>query len=381
MKKLITFLLFTIIILSCSKSDSIRVGVIVPKSGSLATYGIESMNGIEIAANKINSEGGINGLKIELFIEDNQGTTTESINAYKKLVTLKNVVAVIGPVTSGNGLAVKPLVAQYKIPLISPTGTAVSLTEGNEYLSRACFIDPFQGKVGARFAYNVLGKKTCVIMYDSSNDYSVGLAESFENEFKALGGNVLYKIGFKSEDKDFNAQLTKIAALKPEIIYVPSYHPTAGPILNQAKKKGINAIFIGGDGWDSPKLKELAGEGYEGNYFTTHFSEEDNDPMVKDFVNAFKAKTGLNPGAMAALGYDAVYILANALKKTIDKIGKEKIGSPEFEEELKNNINLTKDLKGVTGLITLDENRNPIKSVVIIKTTSEGPRFFQKVNP
>ncbi|HOJ49436.1 MAG TPA: ABC transporter substrate-binding protein [Spirochaetota bacterium] len=381
MKRFFYLLFFILLIISaCSKGDTIKIGVIVPKSGQLATYGIEAMNGIQIAAEKINNQGGIEGIKIELIIEDNQGTTTESINAYKKLVTLSGVNAVIGPVTSGNGIAVKPLVAQYKTPLISPTGTAVVLTEGNEYLSRTCFIDPFQGKAAASFAYNELGKKTAVIMYDSSNDYSVELADAFENEFKKLGGKIVYKVGFKDNDRDFNPQLTEIIKFKPEIIYVPSYHPTAGPIINQAKQKNIDAIFIGGDGWDSPKLKELAGEGYSGNYFTTHFSEEDIDPMVQDFVKTFKSKTGLVPGAMAALGYDAVYMLSHALKNTIKKMGKEKIGTQEFKDELKNNINSTKELKGITGTITLDENRNPIKSVVIIKTTPEGPRFYKKID-
>jgi branched-chain amino acid transport system substrate-binding protein len=294
---------------------------------------------------------------------------------------LNNVVAVIGPVTSGNGLAVKPLVAQYQTPLISPTGTAITLTEGNEFLSRVCFIDPYQGKAAAVFANDQIGKKA-VIMYDTSNDYSTGLAAAFENEFVKLGGTILQKVGFKAEDKDFTAQLTQIKELGANIIYIPSYHPTAGPILNQAAKLGIAATFMGGDGWDSAKLQELAGAGYPGNYFTTHFSSEDTDPMVQNFVKNFKKLTsGMNPGAMAALGYDAALILSQALERTIAKTNKEKVGSPEFKTELKNQINATKDFKGVTGTITLDENRNAIKSVVIIKTTPEGPQFFGKINP
>lgn len=382
MKKIITMLAaLSVFIPGCGPSNAIKVGVIVPKSGGLATYGLENSDGIRTAAKKINDAGGIMGKKIELFIEDNQGTTTETINAYKKLVTVTGVVAVIGPVTSGNSLAAKPLVAQYKTPLVSPTGTALTLTQGNEYMSRVCFIDPFQGKIGAIFAFNDLKKKTAVIMFDSSNDYSSGLADAFEKEFKVLGGKILKRIGFKSDDKDFNAQLTEIKKLNPEVLYVPSYHPTAGPVMNQAKKQGIKAVMIGGDGWDSPKLKDLAGEGYVGNYFTAHFSTDDTDPMVQNFVKSFRALSSQNPGSMASLGYDAMLILANAIESTMKKLGADSPGKNEFKEELKNQINATKNFKGVTGTITLDENRNAVKSVVIIRNTPEGPKFFKKVNP
>lgn len=380
MKRLLAILISGLFyIAGCGSSDTIKIGVIVPKSGPLATYGLENSDGIKTAVKKINDAGGIQGKKIELFIEDNQGTTTETINAYKKLVTANGVVAVIGPVTSGNSLAVKPLVAQYKTPLVSPTGTAVALTLGNEYMSRVCFIDPFQGKIGAVFAFNDLKKKKAVIMFDSSNDYSSGLADAFEKEFKALGGILLKRIGFKSDDKDFNAQLTEIKRMNPEIIYVPSYHPTAGPIMNQARKQGITAVLIGGDGWDSGKLKDLAGEGYEGNYFTSHFSGEDTDPFVQKFIKSFKAMSQQNPGSMASLGYDAALLLADSIDRTMKKLGASALDKSEFKEELKNQINSTKNFKGVTGNITLDENRNAVKSVVIIKNTPAGPKFYKKV--
>lgn len=390
MKKLLLIIaIAAFFVVGCGKKSGksadvkeIKIGVIVPKSGSLATYGLESLNGMSIAAEEINAKGGINGLKIKLVVEDNQGNTSQSMNAYKKLVTLEGVVGVVGPVTSGNGMALKPSIAQFKTPLISPTGTAVALTKGNEYVSRVCFIDPFQGKAAAIFAFDKLNKKTAVILYDASNDYSTGLSAAFEKEFTSKGGKILKKVAFKNTDKDFSAQLTQIKSLKPEFVYVPSYHPTAGPIMNQAKKSGINAVFMGGDGWDSGKLKDLAGEGYAGNYFTTHFSKEDTDSMVVSFVKRFQAKaSGQNAGAMAALGYDAMLIMADSIKRTIAKLGKDKIGTDAFKTELKNQINSTSNFKGVTGLITLDKDRNAIKSIVIIKTTEKGPQFLTKLNP
>ncbi|MGC8970998.1 MAG: ABC transporter substrate-binding protein [bacterium] len=356
-------------------AETIKVGLIAPLTGPIATFGQSVEKGVRMAVEEINAKGGVLGMKIELLVEDNQAKAEESANIARKFIEQDKVVAILGPVISSNTLAAAPIAQQSKVPLLSPTATNPRVTQVGNYIFRACFVDDFQGTVMARFARTGLGKRvnTAAILYEKTSDYSIGLAKYFKETFVKLGGKIVAEESFSSGDQDFSAQLTKIKGKNPDILYVPSYYDTAGLIIKQARELGINVPILGGDGFDSPQLAQLAGkENLKDCYFSGHFFAGSSAPQVKTFVANYKKRYNAVPDMLAALGYDAAYMLADAIKRA------GKVDRDAIRDALAN----TKNLKLVTGTITLDENRNPQKSAVIVGFDSNGNQVYKTtVNP
>ena len=353
--------------ISCGESGSstIKVGGVAPLSGGVAVYGVECKNGIDLAIEEINAAGGINGKTLEFICEDDEGDPAKSVNAYKKLVTNDGVEYVIGSLTSGCTIALTNLAQNQKILQIAPAATATAVTDAGNYIFRACFIDPFQGRVGGKFAFENLSAKKAAILYDIGNDYSVGLTENFESEFTKLGGSIVSKESYATGDKDFNAQLTKIKAAKPDVVYLPDYYGTVALIAKQLRAQGIDTPIVGADGWDG--LTENAGDEVLNGYYSNHYAEDSDSPAVQKFVGSFKAKYNKSPNSFAALGYDSVYMLKDAILKAGTTDG-EKVRAA-FE---------TTDGDYVTGHITFDEKRNPVKSAVMIQLVKDGDKLSTK---
>lgn len=350
--------LSAILATSCTKKQNeILVGEYGSLTGAEATFGLSTNKGIRMAFDEINDKGGIKGKKIKLITEDDQGKPDEAAQAVTRLITQNKVVALLGEVASGRSKAAAPIANKNKIPMITPASTNPDVTKLGEYIFRTCFIDPFQGLVMAKFAKENLGLKTAAVLRDVKNDYSVGLANVFVEEFKKMGGEIVEDLSYQSGDIDFKAQLTQIKAKKPEAIFIPGYYTDVGLIALQNKQLGIKAVLLGGDGWDSPKLSEIAKDAINGNYFSTHYSTESTEPVVVDFVTRFKQRYSETPDAMAALGYDAARILAEAMTRASDL----------KSETIRDEIAKTTDFKGVTGKITLNKNRDADKSAVVVQ--------------
>ncbi|MDR3560992.1 MAG: ABC transporter substrate-binding protein [Negativicutes bacterium] len=360
-----------------TESKDIKVGGNFEMTGGVATFGQSSANGAKLAFKEINAAGGVLGKQITFIVADNKSEPSESTNAVTKLITQDKVVAVLGAVASSNTLAASPVAMQNKVPFITTSSTNPKVTVGDDgkvkdYAFRVCFIDPFQGTVMANFATKSLKAKTAAIYIDNSSDYSKGLAEFFEKAFVAAGGKIVSKEAFLQKDQDFKATLTKIKATNPEVIFIPGYYQEVGLIAKQARELGINVPLLGGDGWDSPKLVEIAGGAALNNgFFSNHYSPEDKDPKVQKFVEDYKKEYGQVPDALAALGYDAAYMLVDAIKRA----------NSADPSKIKDAIAQTKGLAVVTGMVTLNEMHDPVKSAVVIEMKDGKQVFKEKVNP
>jgi branched-chain amino acid transport system substrate-binding protein len=366
----------------CSKSgdggavpdDSvIKVGEFASLTGKEATFGQSSHKGTLLAVEEINAAGGLLGKQIELITEDNRSTPGESATIAKKVITRDKVVALLGEVASGRSLEAAPIAQANQVPMISPSSTNPKVTQTGDFIFRACFTDPFQGRLLAEFASRTLNAKRVAIISDVAAPYSVGLAQYFREPFIANGGEVVSEQKYTGGDKDFKAQLTAIKSLQPDAIMVPGYYTDVGLIVAQARQLGITVPLFGGDGWEAPELLQIAGAGaLEGTFYSTHFSPENSDPLAQKFVAAYKARfDGETPDAMAALGYDTVLMLADAIRRTGSTEG------PTLREALA----ATKDLPGATGLTTLDENRDAKKAAVIITVRDGRFQFVETIAP
>ena len=287
------------------------MGEFASLTGSEATFGINSSNGVELAKEQINNAGGVLGRKFKVIVEDDRNAGQPS-SAVKKLIASDKAIAILGEIASSRSLEAAPICQEAKIPMISPGSTNPKVTEAGDYIFRVCFIDPFQGTVMAKFTLDTLKLKKVAILTDVRNDYSVGLTKYFKEYFTSHGGQIVSERSFSGggTDKDFRAQLTSIKAAQPEAIFVPGYYTEAGLIAKQARSLGIKVPLMGGDGWDSPKLTEIGGSAVDGCYFSTHFSPQDTNPKVQDFVKKYQEKFKAMPDGMAPLGYDAMMILA-----------------------------------------------------------------------
>jgi branched-chain amino acid transport system substrate-binding protein len=351
-------------------ADTLKVGVVSPITGATATFGQENVNGIKLAYEKLKKTA---VRKFELVIEDDKSDAIESTNATRKLINIDKISAMIGEPTSSLALASAPIVQEAKIPFITPTATNIKVTQVGDYISRACFTDDFQGVVMAKFAVNTLKKKKGLILVENTSDYSKGLAKSFSDEFIKLGGKLASseELTYVAKDTDFQSLLRKVKRSNPDFIFVPGYYVEVGLIIKQARALGINVPFMGGDGWDSPKLFEIAGSAVKGSYISNHFAPDDKDPIVQNFVKEYTKAYGVKPGGFAALGYDSVGIMNAAIQKA------KSTKSSDINAELVK----TKNYQGVTGLITMDQNRNPKKAAVVLEATETGFVFHTKVNP
>lgn len=362
-----------------SSGGSIKIGANFEMTGGQASFGNSSMKGLKLAVKEINAAGGVLGKQLELVQADNASKSEEATRAAQKLISNDKVIALIGPVTSTNTLGAVPVAQEKKVPLITTSATNPKVTvdertgKVNDYVFRVCFIDPFQGKVAADFAYKELKAKNAAIYLDSSSDYSKGLQKFFKETFTKSGGTIVAEESYQQKDTDFKAVLTRIKEKNPDFIYVPGYYEEVGKIVKQARELGIKAPIMGGDGWDSPQLVEIAGKDALNNtYLSNHYAPDDSSAEIKKFVEAFKKEySGETPDSLAALGYDAVNMLADAIKRA---------GSVDTQK-ITDALAKTKDLKLATGSLTLNETHDPVKSAVVLEYKDGKQVFKAKVNP
>lgn len=358
-------------------SDTIKVGLNYELSGGVSTYGQGLTAGVELAIDEINKNGGVLGKQIEAVKLDNKSDTTEVANVSTRLATRDNVVAILGPATSGNTKAASPAAMENKVPLISASATDDDVTvdsNGNvrEYIFKTCFSDSFQGVTMGNFAYNDLNGKKVAILFDNTSDYAKGLTKSFKETYLALGGTILVEEAYQAKDVDFKAVLTNIKVTNPDVLYVPGYYEEVGLIVRQARELGITAPILGADGYDSPKLVEIAGaDSLNKVYYTNHYSSMDTAKEIVDFREAFQAKYGKEADAFNALGYDLAYFLADAI---------ERAGEAD-REKIKDALASTVDFKAITGTLSIDENHNPVKAVTILELVEGLPTFLKKLEP
>ena len=368
---LLTVLSVSLILAGCSqKTTEIKIGGVGPVSGEAATFGQSTKEGYELAVEEWNKAGGLLGNQIKLIFQDDKGDPTEAATVWTKLISQDKVAAIVGTFMSKCSLAGAPISQANKVPMISPTSTNPKVTEVGEFIFRACFIDPFQGTVGAKFAYENLNARTAACIFDVGNDYTKGLSEFFRDKFIELGGKIVAFEAHATGATDFKAQLTKIIAAKPDVIYISDYYNDVALIAKQARELGYTGPLVGGDGWDSPDLVKIGGKAVENGYFTNHFSKDDPSPQVQEFVRKYEAKFGKTPDALAALAYDAMVIMLDAIKRA---------GSTD-PEKIRAALAAT-NIQVVSGMISFDKNRNPIKSAVII-AIKDGQQVYQTtVNP
>jgi len=348
----------------------IKIGFIGPLTGDVKTFGESTKNGFLLALEQANNK--IGDYTIQYVIADDRNDATEAVNVATKLISQDKVQAIIGSVTSKCTIPISEVANQNKVVMISSTATNTKVTVDNgkrkDYAFRACFIDPFQGLVGAKFALENLKAKKAAVLYDQGNDYTKGLAEVFRDNFTKGGGQIVAFEAYSISDKDFSAVLTKIAKLNPDVVYLPDYYEKVSLIGKQARSKGIKAAFLGGDGWDSA---ELDFKTMEGGYFTNHYSPDDTRPEVQKWVQQYKAKYNAVPDALATLCYDATNLLLNAIKTS----------NSNDPAKIQAAMVATKDYPSVSGKITFDKNGDPVKAAAILQIKSGKQTFVTSINP
>ena len=357
-----------------NKGAEALIGANYELTGNVASYGQSALSGCKMAVDEINKAGGVNGKKLRIVEADNKSEPSESGNAATKLVTQNKLIGFVGPATSGCTMAAEPIVTANKLPSVAPTATADAITfdakagKVRQFIFRACFIDPFQGKVMAAFADNKLKVKNVAIYRDNSSDYSKGLAEAFKQNFK---GKIVAEEAYLAKDMDFKAGLTKLKATNPDAIYIPGYYEEVGKIVKQAREIGLEVPMMGGDGWDSPKLIEIAGKAaLNKTYYSSAYSADDTDPSTQKFIKAFKEKYQKDPDFFSMMGYNTVLILADAYKRAGSEDG----------VKIAEAMAKTKDLPVAGGKLSFDEKHNPIVPALIIEVKDGKPTFVDKIS-
>lgn len=357
-----------------AKSGDILIGHYGSLTGSEATFGQSTSQGIRLAIKEFNAAGGFNGRKVALKEYDTKGDAKEATLAVTRLVKSDKVVAVLGEVASGLSLAGGPVCQEAGVPMISPSSTNPRVTEVGDMIFRVCFIDPFQGFVCAKFASENIKAKTAAMLYDQKAPYSVGLAQEFKKHFTSMGGTVASEQTYTGGDQDFTAQITTIRGSKPDVVFIPGYYTDVGNIAIQARKLGLTAPLLGGDGWDSEQLPKIAGKAIEGSYYSNHYAPDQPEARVQEFITKYKAEfSGQVPDGLAALGYDAANILFDAMNRAQSLDGK----------ALAKALAESKDFGGVTGSITMDPQRNARKAAVVVQLSGDplGPKYKATVEP
>jgi len=353
-------------------NDVITIGSVTTNSGAAAAYGEAEVNGFKLAVKEINADGGIFGKQIKLESMDDKGDVIEASNAFNRLAGDKNVIAVLGPTISSTSGAVAPLADQNQMPTIAPAATADSVETGG-YLFRTCFKDSYQGEVAARFAAENLKVKKVAVLYGTGDPYSSGVGEAFAKAAEKLGLEVVDKESSSSaDDTEYSAQLQKIQASGAELLYAPYYYSVAGPyIIPQARSVGFEGYVMGPDGYDGLKLTGDKSQ-YNKTYYTTHYSADDNtNTKVQDFIKSYKSKNNAEPNTFAALGYDTIYMIKQAI---------EKAGKNATREDVRNAVaSMTFD--GVTGKFTMDKSGSPTKSVIVLEMKDGKPVYNTTVQP
>ncbi|MCB0384854.1 MAG: ABC transporter substrate-binding protein [Bdellovibrionales bacterium] len=380
MQRLCLVLLSGLVLVSCFRQNSsdsdddnspIPVGAFLSLTGTDASFSSSTQKGMELAIDQINSKGGVKGRHLKLIIKDDQGKPETAAQVVEALADQDNVVAIIGQAASQLSLAAAPVAQKKQVPMISPSSTNPRVTEAGDYVFRVCFIDPFQGYVMAKFARSHLKVDKVAILRDRKSEYSMGLAEYFSKTFLNLGGEVVAEEEFVSGDLDFREQIGHIRSQSPAAVFIPGYYTEVALIARQIRQMGMKAHLLGGDGWDSGKLFELARESVNGSYFSSHFTSESKEPQVKLFVDLFRDKFKERPDGFAAMAFDATHILAQAIAKA----------PSATRQEIRNKIAETKEFPGVTGAISLNSEKKNKKPAVIFKIDGPVNRFVTTIAP
>lgn len=356
---------------SSEPTGDLVIGHYASMSGGTAHYGQDTDKAVRMVVNETNTAGGIKGRKIKLVTLDTRGDSAEAANAVTRLIDVEKTVAIVGEVASSLSLSGGRVAQRRGVPMITPSSTNPKVTEIGDHIFRVCFLDPFQGKVMAKFARENLKLERVAIIKDVKNDYSIGLASAFKSEFEAVGGKIVTEQSYSQGDTDFSAQLTAIRGTDTQAIFVPGYYAEVGAIAQTAKRLDVKLPLLGGDGWDAPDLFKIGGDALEGSYFSNHFALDTASPKAKTFVAAFTKEYGHAPTGLGALGYDAAAVLVDALSRA----------TALTPAGIRDALAATKDFEGVTGKITIDENRNASKSAVVLKIEGGNAKFEATVAP
>jgi len=351
-----------------TKSEEILVGEYGSMTGPEATFGVSTHNGVMLAVEEINAAGGVNGRRLRVQSEDDQSRPDEAANAVTKLISQNQVSAVIGEVASSNSLAAAPVCQGSRVPMVTPSSTHPSVKRVGDYIFRMCFIDSYQGPVMAKYIREELKVATAGLLTDTRSDYSRGLGDAFAETFEKLGGKIVARQNFSKGDSDFRAQLTAIRAANPQVVFVPGYYNDVGQIAIQARDLGMKQPLVGGDGWESPKLLEIGGKSLEGCYYSNHYFVDDPTPTVRTFVTKYREKFSAKPDSLAALGYDSMHMLANAMTHASSLDG----------SAIRDQLAATKNFTGVTGTISLGPDRNPTGKKLVVLEVKNGELVLKK---
>ncbi|HEX7318941.1 MAG TPA: ABC transporter substrate-binding protein [bacterium] len=375
--KILSAVVLVLLVLSCAPQENvIKIGLVAPLTGDVKTFGESTKNGFLLAINEANAAGGINGKMIKYYILDDRNDPTEATNAGSKLINQDGVKFIVGSVSSKCSIPLSEVCQASTAVMITPTSTNPKVTVKDDgtrkdFVFRACFIDPFQGRVAAKFALENLKCKTAAVLYDVGNDYVKGLAEFYRDNFTVGGGKIIVYESYQKDDADFSALLTKVKQANPDMLYVPDYYNKVGLIAKQARQIGIKAVLMGGDGWDSPDMIKIAGDAIDGGYFTNHYSPDDPRPEVQEWVKKYTATYGSKPDALATLAYDATTLLLKAIQAA----------NSAKPEDVRKALQGFQDVSSVSGNISYDEMGNPIKNAVILKYTKTGQEYVATVAP
>ena len=356
-----------------SKSDAkeIVIGHYASMTGGTAHFGQDTDKAARLAAEQLNAAGGVVGKQLRIVTVDTRGDGAEAANAVTRLIDVEHATAILGEVASTLSLQGGPIAQRRKIPMVSPSSTNPKVTQIGDYIFRVCYIDPFQGKVMATFARQTLKLDKVAILKDVKNDYSIGLADAFQKAFVAAGGTIAVEQSYSAGDTDFSAQVTAIKSSGAQAIWVPGYYAEVGAIARTAARLGVKVPMLGGDGWDAPELFTIGGDALNGSYFSNHFAPDQASAKSQKFVADFKAKYGQEPTGLGALGYDGVMVIADAIRRA---------GNTD-PAAIRDALAATKDYEAVTGKITMDKDRNPEKSVVVLKIEGGKAKYEALVNP
>lgn len=381
-KRIISMAMITILamgaLVSCGEvkktsgnNDEVKVGTIVPLTGKVASFGQSAKEGVLLAEKQINDAGGVKGKKVKFLIEDDQGDQNVALNVFNKLVDQENVDVILGPLTSAPTLAISPKAGVSKVPMLTPAATEPTVTKiGNGYVFRGCYIDSFQGEAMSKFSKETLKQETVAILYNIGSDFSKGIAESFKKDFEKRGGKVVAFESYNNDDKDFNAQLTKIKGTNADGLFLPDYYNVVGLIAKQAKNIGVKSTLIGVDGWESDELFSIAGDSINGSYHINHFFAYDKEETVAKFVKEYEELYKRKPDTLAALFYDGAMTVAKALNEA-NSLDKE-----DVVKALK-----SVEIKGVTGNIRFGEDNSAVKDAVILKIGNGKKELVERIEP
>jgi branched-chain amino acid transport system substrate-binding protein len=373
-----------------SSTDELVIGEYGSLTGSDATFGQSTKKGVEVALDDLmaKQQGKIGGIKVRVVVEDDQGRAEEAATAVQKLVNQDRVIAVVGEVASSRSLAGAPICQTAGVPMISPSSTNPAVTQKGDYIFRMCFLDDFQGQVMARFTAQSLKLKRVAILEDNKSDYSRGLSQYYQQALIGLGGQVINVSSYSSGDQDFRSQLTALKAKNPEAIFIPGYYTEVGLIARQARELGIKVPLLGGDGWESEELIGIGGEALNGCYYSNHWALDAPDSNLQAFLKKYREKFKSDPDAIGGLAYDGANVLLQSLQKLADQdaetfkgLSSARAGSEarkSAEKKLRDLIANTTNYLGVTGTITLDENRNASKPAVVIEI-KDGKKVLSTV--